>query len=301
MDKNSSVKKCPFCKNQIPINSEKCPVCKTVIIERIEFDKKNPQKKLENTIINEESRENLYNENKVYNLTKKGIPFKTYEFIKKKKVALIIIVIGLLIIFYFNNFYEHDDSEEILFNTELKEDKPADNKPFSSNNNINPHFEADKQISNNNKIQDFTNIPEKFVANGKIFRINKNYFKGLGELSVKNGTSNDAVLKLVSTIIGKSILTIYVRRNSNYTIKKIKDGNYKLYFVTGRHYDEDSSVFLQDCSFSEFSDDFLFYTIKEHLADKIRTDYSVFEITLHMIPGGTARTNAITKKKFLIL
>lgn len=31
---SNSQKTCPFCKNQIPVNSEKCPICKMILIER---------------------------------------------------------------------------------------------------------------------------------------------------------------------------------------------------------------------------------------------------------------------------
>lgn len=35
---NSSIKTCPFCKNQIPSDKEKCPICKIVLIERFHTD-----------------------------------------------------------------------------------------------------------------------------------------------------------------------------------------------------------------------------------------------------------------------
>ena len=195
-----------------------------------------------------------------------------------------------------------NDPEKSLYNSELKQNKDNTNESEDDQNSLlakeNPHFEADKPVSHDQEQDDFSKIPEKYIPNGKVFLRNKKYFSGLGELTIQNGIDNDAVLKLVPDVLNKSVLTIYIRRNSNFTIKRIKDGDYKLFFVVGKHYNEDSSIFLQDCSFSEFKDDFSFIEIKDYEENK--TEYSIFEITLYPVAGGTAKTDVIDKKKFLM-
>lgn len=222
----------------------------------------------------------------------------------------------MLLIFYFVQSDKSDDSERTLYNYELEgKNKPNKENNFNIRNDDNAlsnykPTEIDKEKTtskandislNNQETKDFSNIPEIYIPNGKVFLKNRKYFNGLGELTIKNGTTNDAVVKLVSDIINKSILTIYIRRNSNFTIRKIKNGNYKLYFVVGRYYDEGSKIFLQDCSFAVFEEDFPFTTDEYRYEDQIKTRYSIFEITLHPVIGGTVRTDEITKNQFLLL
>ncbi len=306
MNNSESIKKCPFCKNQIPADSEKCPICKMILIERFETIKKNAE---------EIKEEPLYQKKLSSNSIKK-LFINIYNLFKRKKWAIITTFLIVLVIFYVYDIYKSNNSERILNNSDLKnntdfkdESVTYQGKNSNPSNNNDPlqinkqkfEYRIDTPIYKDQEIQDFSKIPEKYIANGKISKRNKRFFYGLGELTIKNGTSNDAVTKLVSTSTRKSILTIYIRRNSNFTIKKISDGNYKLYFVVGRHYDKDTNIFLQDCSFSVFEDDFFFTTQEYHLTDKIKTEYSVFEITLHPVIGGSAKTVKITKYEFLSL
>ncbi|GMU97206.1 hypothetical protein [Ignavibacterium album] len=315
MNNPSSIKNCPFCKSQIPVNAEKCPICKITLIERVERVKReeyhsiDKQSKVDNNYKNSSTIKNKFN------FLVKDYATKIFDFLKRKKVIIAFSSVVILLIFYFVQSNKSSIPGKTLYNYELEgKNKPnEEKKPSSANddNNLNNYTpsQIDKETTsksdnislNNRETKDFSNIPEKYIPNGKIFFKNKRYFTGLGELTIKNGTNNDAVLKLVSNNINKSVLTVYVRRNSNFTIKKIKDGNYKLFFVVGRHYDEDSLIFLQDCSFAVFEEDFPFITDKYRLKDKIKTEYSIFEITLHPVIGGKARTNEIAKNEFLLL
>lgn len=315
MNNSSSLKNCPFCKNQIPFQSEKCPICKVTLIERFDVSRKKEYQSFDaNSIKDRAKKESHYN--KTY-FSKQGYLSKAFEFIKRKRILIAFSFITLILLFYFlQSPNKTTDPNKTLYNYELEEKDKSNGEFYSNSKSIENSRNDNKPIQiekenlsqksddfepENKKTKDFSNIPEKYIPNGKIFLKNKRYFNGLGELTIKNGTSNDAVVKFVPITLNKSVLTIYVRRNSNLTIKKIKDGNYKLYFVVGRHYDEDSLIFLQDCSFAVFEEGFPFTTEEYRLSDKIKTEYSVFEITLHPVIGGTARTDAITKKKFLLL
>ncbi len=284
------------------------------LIERIETIKGEGSHSIDSQskTANNEKQSNVKNKTA---FSTKGYNAKFFDFIKRKKSSLIFYSVVILLIFYFVQSDNSEEPETTLYNYEL--DKQINSRSEHNSNSVNDENNRDKYTPSNieqeaysptpgkpldnQKVKDFSNIPEKYIANGNIFLRNKRYFTGLGELTIKNGTNNDAVVKLVPTIIRKSVLTIYVRRNSNFKIKKIRDGNYKLYFVVGRHYDEDSLIFLQDCSFAVFEEGFSFTTAKHREEDKIKTEYSIFEITLHPVVGGTARTDAITKKDFLLL
>lgn len=285
------------------------------LIERIETVKRKEHHSIDSRSKTENNKKQSTVKNKFTFSTKDYIT-KIFDFLKRKKGLLIFSSVVILLIFYFAQSNNSKEPEKTLYNYELdnQNNSSEENNSNSINNGNNRSNYTPSKIEretnsptpeekplDNQKVKDFSNIPEKYIPNGKIFLKNKHYFTGLGELTIKNGTNNDAVVKLVPTIISKSALTIYVRRNSDFTIKKIRDGNYKLYFVVGRHYDEDSFIFLQDCSFAVFEEGFPFTTDKYREEDKIKTEYSIFEITLHPVIGGTARTDQITKKKFLAL
>ncbi|MGQ9848085.1 MAG: hypothetical protein ACUVQP_11390, partial [Bacteroidales bacterium] len=315
MNSSSATKNCPFCKSQIPVDAEKCPFCKVTLIERVEhfrgeeYKSIDKQSKIDNNYQNSSTTKNKSN------FSIKDYATKIFDFLKRKKGLLLFSSVVILLIFHSIQSNKSNIPQKILYNYELEgKNRPNDvNKSNSiyDDNNLNNYTpsqidketlpKTDNTSSNNQGTIDFSNIPEKYIPNGKIFLKNKRYFTGLGKLTIKNGTSNDAVLKLVSNDINKSVLTIYVRRNSNFTINRIKDGSYKLYFVVGRHYDEDSLIFLQDCSFAVFEEGFHFTTYEYRFEDKIKTVYSTYEITLHPVIGGTASTHAITKKDFLLL
>lgn len=307
MNSQSSIKNCPFCKNQIPANAEKCPICKMTLIERVVRIKIVEPRKIDSQSKVEDNSQHTSNKNFQLKILLKDYLIKTFNFLKRKK-AVIVGVSVIILFFYFISINNSKPPEKTLYNYELS-DKSNHNKKntFKSNNNNETHKESNTiSVNKENSLlkpfdpsaeyqqtEDFDNIPEKYISNGKIFFKNKRYFTGLGKLIIKNGTNNDAVVKLVPTTINKSAMTFYVRRNSNFTIKKIIDGNYKLYFVVGRHYDEDSLIFLQDCSFAVFEEGFPFKTDKYQSVG--------FEITLHPVVGGKARTDKIRKNEFLDL
>ncbi len=60
---------------------------------------------------------------------------------------------------------------------------------------------------------------------------------GLGVVRVSNGTSSDAVAKLVDYTTGKTHRLVYIRSNSNASIRNVSVGNFTLKFSLGSGYD----------------------------------------------------------------
>lgn len=304
---SSSLKKiCPFCKNQIPFLSEKCPICKMILIEKIGFKENTRYSSFEDKDNHKKTGKNFNNNIGFLNRIKFS---DVFEFIKTKKDLILFSIIALIIfIFLFSSLFNTTTHKNTLYDFEI-EKRTSDSKDNSVKDSppIQNSIEKDNSLNirtnefNNLHQNDLSDIPEKYIKNGKVFFRNKKYFGGIGKLTIRNGTSNDAVVKLVSTKINESILTIYIRRNSDFTIGKIKDGVYKLYFVLGRHYLEDTQEFLQDCSFLVFDDEFPFTTNQYHMNDVIRTSYSTWEVTLHSVIGGNAKARNISKEEFLML
>lgn len=137
-----------------------------------------------------------------------------------------------------------------------------------------------------------------FWGNGQFLFKNYNYLNGLGSLQISNGTGNDAVAKLVNVATGKSIATVYVNANSNYVLKNISDGSYKLVFSLGRDWDTINRRFIRNLSYSAFDESFDFRTYDTSEDNYIDTHYSTYRVTLNPVISGTAKTSDINLNEF---
>lgn len=136
------------------------------------------------------------------------------------------------------------------------------------------------------------------LANGTVISSLLGSSSSLGTLEIDNGTDNDAVAKLLSTKSGKSVFTVFIQANSQFTITRIPDGVYELYFQTGKDWDETKGKFLYYPSFSKFTDNFQYTTNKEETYYEVNTHYSTYQVTLNPVVGGTAKTDTVTENEF---
>jgi len=300
---NSSMKKCPFCHNQIPIRSEKCPKCQMILIERFQSNSTNASKSQYNS-----------NNNITDHFTARDIKPETKKKIKlNPELVILAILMGLIILIIISYKITNNSLQKISYNNEISNDQHQEDKSNnvqeknissnkisddSSNNNI-PISTGSRPEINNYRIIPKKEIIEKYFANGKIFQKDKSFFNGLGQLEIKNGTSEDAVAKLVNSSIRKSVMTVYIRRNSDYNINGIYDGNYSLYFDLGRCYDEKQNIFLENNSPSKFDELLNFNTSSYNTSDGVTTNYHTFRVTLNPVLGGTARTSDVPLKEFM--
>jgi hypothetical protein len=121
---------------------------------------------------------------------------------------------------------------------------------------------------------------------------------GLGKLTIKNGTSRDAVAKLVTgTTDPKTWQTqrfVYVKANNSVTMEGIRVGTYRLAFMSGVDWDANGRKFLREVSTSLFDDPFEF---REERTER-GTRFSTMEVTLNPVAGGTATTSAVPEGAF---
>lgn len=136
------------------------------------------------------------------------------------------------------------------------------------------------------------------LANGTVKYALPSYFQGLGELTIKNGTDDDAFIKLVSTEIDKKVVDVYISSKNQYTIKNISDGAYKVLFSIGKDWDVVNGKFLEDATQSEFEKTLNYLTKDERSFNSINTKYTVFELTLNPVVGGTAKTRSVQETEF---
>lgn len=118
---------------------------------------------------------------------------------------------------------------------------------------------------------------------------------GHGSLTVKNGTSRNAVVKLSSAHPPyKNFRFVFISSYDEITLKNITPGAYVLKFSTGDYWDKSSQRFLKNASYSRFQNLLYFKEIRDD--DGIR--FNKFEVTLHPVISGNARTDSINESDF---
>lgn len=279
-------KKCPFCKKEIKFNETKCPFCNRILVEKIyessqvehedfndsSFDtaKTNSSRKFLKFML-----KNIFNLKKILKSTHKDNRY-VYQFDKwkkYKKASLLVISIFIIIIFFH-------------FNGQSVRNQPAPN-------NKEVILWPPNNIENINIKKEYHSLPNGTILNSVPF-----YLKGLGELKIENGTDLDAVAKLVRSYPRKSIYTVYIRAKNSYKIIGISNGTYDLYFTHGKDWDEVNGEFLVSKSYSKFKDNFEFATKNVTKNGGEYEEYSVYEVTLHPVLGGAAKTETVSENEF---
>ena len=126
-------------------------------------------------------------------------------------------------------------------------------------------------------------------ANGAI--ITSSMMSGQGELTITNGRSQDALVVLTSTTAtNKPLLAVYVRANSSTTVRNISDRTYNVFFSHGDDWDKSSNKFTRNVSHTKFNDTLQFVTTM--------TEYTIWQITVHAVAGGTAGTQSVSPGSF---
>jgi hypothetical protein len=151
-----------------------------------------------------------------------------------------------------------------------------------------------------NTINSSTNTAINYnsLPNGTIIYSSSPYLTGEGELNIDNGTDYDTVVKLIRTSTNTSIDTVYIKAKNSYKIDKILDGSYTLLFMHGKGWDDGTKTFLAEKSYSKFVDNFNFITTEITKSNGIYDRTTIFEVTLHPVYGGTARTDGIPEEEF---
>mgnify|MGYP001562909150 CR=1 FL=1 len=119
--------------------------------------------------------------------------------------------------------------------------------------------------------------------------------KGLGALTINNGSDLDAVVKLVRVTALKSPLRlVYVQAGSQLKIDGISPCICRVSFYLGIDWDKSKKRFLRNAAYKEFADSFDF----DEVAINDRIQYSTHTVTLHRVPEGKAHTRSIDESSF---
>ncbi len=116
--------------------------------------------------------------------------------------------------------------------------------------------------------------------------------KGLGELTVSNGTASDAIVKLSRS--GEATAVVFVHSSDETTVTGIAPGTYDIQFSLGIGYDPTMRRFVRNDGFQEFEQP----TTYTETRGAQGTSYQVLRVTLNPVAGGNARTETIAEDAF---
>lgn len=125
---------------------------------------------------------------------------------------------------------------------------------------------------------------------------------GLGQLKIKNGNSEDAMVVLTKPGSRKAVASVYVRAKKTSLLKGLGNGKYGLYFSIGRDWNWHMRDFFAVGERGKFSKPLDYSTsTSSYISGNYRytnTEYTAFDVSLHAVSGGTARTESVDEAAF---
>lgn len=119
--------------------------------------------------------------------------------------------------------------------------------------------------------------------------------EGLGTLSIENGNSLDAVVKLIhGANTQRTLRCVYIRGNSSVRLNGIPEGDYRVMFTLGTDWDRVQMEFRRDAVYEEFIESLNYHEVEE--SDGIK--YSDYRLTLHKVTHGNAPSRSISRDRF---
>ena len=112
---------------------------------------------------------------------------------------------------------------------------------------------------------------------------------GKGRLTVQNGTETDGVV-IMTRADERPLASAYIRAGDSYAFTGIPDGTYTLFFSTGEQWNGNAGRFTAAARYRRFDDPLAFTTTA--------TTYSIWNVTLHGVAGGTASAADVPPDEF---
>jgi hypothetical protein len=119
-----------------------------------------------------------------------------------------------------------------------------------------------------------------------------------GALIVDNGTSSNAIVKIINTATDKKTCSFLVTRSQSFKIPNIPDGTYRLIFCFGGLDIVGKDKFAKSSGSSEFKDNLVYTTTTTRTETSIRTSVPSIRVTLHEVVSGNAETDKISVAEF---
>jgi hypothetical protein len=114
---------------------------------------------------------------------------------------------------------------------------------------------------------------------------------GDGELTIDNiNGGSDAIAYLTYNGRKDSLIGVFIRKGTTYTINNIRDGNYDLYILYGENWNPNTRKFEDYMQYTKFEDPFPYQTSNNM--------YRIWEVTLYTVINGNANTEVLSKDNF---
>jgi hypothetical protein len=166
-------------------------------------------------------------------------------------------------------------------NFEVIDAKPAVDQEVASG-------EPKSKKSDDPRPTDYKTLPSGTRIEGEIDT------SGRGELTVDNGTSEDAVVRLCDVSTNK-MLGFFVESRKTFRLTGVPQGSYRLLFTTGLNWEELEDTFSWHPSYSEFDKTFEF----SEQRDSKGVLYDSVSVTLNPVVFGNVKAKPITREEFL--
>lgn len=135
--------------------------------------------------------------------------------------------------------------------------------------------------------------PARSLRNGK--SLTRSLFtQGNGELTIENDTNSDAVVNVILPSKDLLIRSVYIKANSQWTIKKLNPGSYRVIFATGTDWDNKAHDFTQNASYTEFGKSLEFM----ERTDDMVTHFTTHRISLQPVSWGNIPKIDIDRARF---
>ncbi len=121
---------------------------------------------------------------------------------------------------------------------------------------------------------------------------------GYGEMTIHNGTGDDALIKVVSLTTDKLWRTSLAKAGEKIIVQNVPDGHYLIFFALAKAIDGVSGRLSEDAHASRFEKAVLFSTASRLDETTIKTTTTRYSLTLHPVIGGDARTKDVTIEEF---
>lgn len=118
---------------------------------------------------------------------------------------------------------------------------------------------------------------------------------GHGELTVENGTSEDAVIRLCMVSTDQTVRWFSVQAGNSARMTGIPEGAYRLMYTLGLDWSDPEDSFRWHPSYDQFER--LLQYSEQQDGDGVR--YHEISVTLNPVIGGNVHTLAISREKFL--
>jgi hypothetical protein len=119
---------------------------------------------------------------------------------------------------------------------------------------------------------------------------------GKGKLSLDNGLTEDAFVKMISN--DRLVASFYVRGGEKFTYTHVPDGVYRLIYCTGFGWEAARRDFERGRHAMRYDEALDFTTTRRTEGNSIITSTGVMTLTLHKVANGNARTSGIPLEEF---